>query len=166
MKNQLFTILTCITLIPGCREREKIQVISICVFEPKDRTKQVTTAELVSLKAYADSNYNPNQRPRILEPSDLDRIGYLLRMSANSELKSGFQEVFNQGIQYSAGSMAVIAETQSAENGGYNLSMNFRAGSETLQESNKKNAYVGIPSAGTIVLANGLIASWSTRPKK
>lgn len=166
MKYQLFTILTCITLVSGCREREKIQVISISVFEPKDRTKQASIADLASLKAYADSSYNPDLRPQILDPSDLDRIGYSLRMSANSELKSGSQRVFSQGIPWSDGSMAIIAETRFAENGGYNLSMNIRAGTEEPQESNKRTAYVGIPSTGTVVLANGLIATWSTEPKK
>lgn len=166
MKTQLFTILACITLASGCRERAKIQVISISVCEPKDRTKQASIADLVSLKAYADSLYNPDRRPQILDSSDLDRIGYSLRMSSNSELKSGFQRVFSQGIPWNDGSMALIAETKSAENGGYNLSMNFRAGTEEPQESNKRTAYVGIPSAGTVVLANGLIAAWSTEPKK
>ena len=166
MKNQLFTILTCITLVSGCREREKIQVISISIFEPKDRTKLPTTADLVSLKAYADSNHNPDKRPQILDPSDLDSIGYSHRMSATSELKSGSQRVFSQGIPWSDGSMAIIAETKSAENGGYNLSMNFRAGTAEPKDSNERNAYVGIPSAGTVVLANGLIAAWSTEPKK
>ncbi len=141
-------------------------MISIGVFEPKDQTRQPTVAELVCLKAFADSNYNPELRPEIIQESELEQIGYFLRISANSELESKASQIFNQGVPRVSGTTtALIAEIEPVESGGYNLTLNFREGSEAPQEANKRSAFVEVPSAGTIVLANGMIASWSTKAK-
>ena len=166
MKNHLLAVLACVTLLSACRETNKTQIISIGVFETKDQSRQPTVAELVCLKAFVDSNYNPELCPQIIQKSELEQIGYSLRIFAHSELKPESSQIFNQGIQQVFGTTtALIAEIEPVGSGGYNLIMNFRDGSEAPQEANKRSVFVGVPSAGTIVLANGMIASWSTKVK-
>ena len=168
MTKYLITALMIGVIFSGCRHRESVFVISVGVFEALDRDSTPTESELTSLKAYTDSIYHPEQRPRLLDKEGLERIGYALRLAVNDELKVGHQHLFNQGIQgiEAQEALAIMAETHSLDRGGYNLSVNFRYGTNKWQTSTEQSVFVAVPSAGTVILSNGLIVSWTTKPKK
>ena len=150
----------------GCRQSDTGSVISIGVFEAIDRTKTPTPADLICLKSYSNSFYNPDNDQLFINESDLQRIGYSFRMSSNNDLTPGTRRLFSQGIPGGSEQVAVIAGTESVEGGGYTLSVNFRNGSSDPIESTEESTFINVPNNGYLILSNGMIVTWTTKQKK
>lgn len=166
MKTQLIAGLIITALIVGCRQRESGVVISVGVFSPIEKNMTPTLAELICLKAYAESIYNPEQRPTLVDEGELKRLGYSLRLASSNHLKPGSQRLFNQGIPEEGGSLALCADTQSIDKGGYELSVNFGTGPGKVSDSTEQSVFVGVPSVGSLILSNGLVVTWATEPRQ
>lgn len=162
-----YLILGLVAVLPACRGNREANMLQLQVFEQKDKTKPPTADELARFGEYSAAGNHAQGSVQKVGINDLQTMGYTFRFSSGGELKGQAQEICNQGIQWGeGGGMAIVASVKPAANGGSELKLNYRKGSEVPDEAKAKTVNLTVPGGGVVVFDNGLVVSWSANPWK
>ncbi|MGJ8638730.1 MAG: hypothetical protein ACSHYA_04995 [Opitutaceae bacterium] len=155
MKTLYLLIIASVFFFTGCNEIRPTQRLSVCIFEPTETDKIATEADLELLEAYANSSQVNKQVP--------ERIGYNLRLSANQDLNSSNQTIFNQGLPSHPKTVqdVAIGKLTFSPDGDYELSIYVGGKDPADMDAASTKSNLSANNSGTMKLSNGWIASWS-----
>ena len=106
MKTQLIVFTLSILCLCGCQKKAASElpthVFSVAAFKPNDAARVPSATELVALKAFVLSVYNPSSTPAAIEDHELSKLGFSLSMTANREvsMEEPLQHVCSQGLPW------------------------------------------------------------------
>jgi hypothetical protein len=167
MKTQLIAYLLFALCLWGCRREAGIEVpthvFSIAAFKPNDAGRVPNAAELVALKAFALSLYNPSSTPAAINDHELSKLGFSQLMTAKREvsMKEPLQQVCSQGLAWGSEPKRLEVILKSVQ-GGVEVHADSGAGGVALTPSREN--FVGFGSIGTHVFDDGLVIAWVVKP--
>ena len=163
---KLFASLIALSIVAcvGCQQKETIQVLSLCIFEPVDPAKEATKGDLEALISYAATELNPASGVSAIERADVENIGYSIRYSAKGPLGSDARSLFNQGLPSAPKEVQDVAvgKIGPKTDDTYEISLYVGPRDGSDKADNFVKGTVTESSSGTLTLADGWIATWVT----
>ena len=138
-------------------------MFSVAAFKPNDAARVPSATELVALKAFVLSVYNPSSTPAAIEDHELSKLGFSLSMTANREVskEEPLQHVCSQGLSW-GGEPKRLEVILKPTPGGVEVYAESGPGGVALTPSPKN--LVGSGSVGTHVFDDGLVIAWVVKP--
>ena len=167
MKTQLIAYLVITFCLWGCRKEAGSEVpthvFSIAAFKPNDEGRVPNAAELVALKAFALSLYNPYSTPAAIDDHELSKLGFSQLMTAMQEvsMKEPMKQVCAQGLPWGSEPKRLEVILKPVR-GGVEVYADSGHGGVTLTPSREN--FVGFGSIGTHVFEDGLVIAWVVKP--
>lgn len=167
MKIQLIVFVFSILCLCGCQREAAREVpthvFSIAAFKPNDAAKVPSAIELVALKAFALSIYNPSSVPAAIEDHELAKLGFSLLMTANQEvaMEESLKQVCSQGLPWGSEPKRLEVILKPVQ-GGVEVYAESGPSGDGVTPSRKN--FVGFGSIGTHVFDDGLVIAWAVKP--
>ena len=167
MKTQLIVIALSILCLCGCQKKAASEVpthvFSIAAFKPNDMGRVPSAAELVALKAFALSIYNPSSTPAAIEDHELSKVGFSPLMTAKQEvsIEEPLKQVCSQGLSWGSEPKRLEVILKPVQ-GGIEVYAESGPGGGGLTPSPKN--FVGFGSIGTHIFDDGLVIAWVVKP--
>jgi hypothetical protein len=167
MKTQLIVFVLSILCLCGCQREAAREVpthvFSIAAFKQNDAARVPSATELVSLKAFALSIYNPYSVPTAIDDDELKRLGFSLLLSGNQEvsMQEPLKQVCSQGLAWGNEPKRLQVFLKPVQGG---VEVYAESGpSGTALTPSPKN-FIGFGSIGTHVFGDGLVFAWVVKP--
>ena len=167
MKTQLIAFVLFTLCLCGCQReaasKVPTHVFSIAAFKPNDTGRVPSAAELVALKAFALSIYNPYSTPPAIEDHELSKLGFSPLLTAKQEvsMEEPLKQVCSQGLSWGSEPKRLEVVLRPVQ-GGVEVYADSGPGGVALTPSPKN--LVGSGSIGTHVFDDGLVIAWVVKP--
>lgn len=167
MKTQLIAFVICAFCLCGCRKKDAdgvpTHVFSIVAFKSNDLASLPSASELVALKAFALSAYNPTSAPSAIDHNGLAKLGFSHLLTANQEvsMKGTLKQVCSQGLPWE-GERKRLAVMLKPVQGGVEVYADSGPGGVALTPSTKN--FVGFGTIGAHAFGDGLVIAWVLKP--
>jgi hypothetical protein len=122
-----------------------------------------SAAELVALKAFALSRYNPYSEPVAIDDDQLDELGFHLMLVVNRETSKidGVEEICSQGLAWGSEPKALEVFRKPVQGG---IEIHAISSGRRGNAMPSNISFSGYEDIGVHVFDDGLVISWATKP--